>query len=74
MRKLKIHKKGILGITVEVPYETAIGTEKCISICVSEDGINVPATGTLGVNGIKALEQGLAVAKVIYDQGLEIVD
>lgn len=75
MKKLRIYNnKGVLGINVEVPYKTVAGTEEYISIYISEDGINVPATGTLGANGIKALEQALAVAKVIYDKGLEIVN
>lgn len=48
MRKLRIHNnKGTLGITVEAPYKTVTGTEKYVSICVNEDGINVHATGCM---------------------------
>ena len=72
MGKLKICKRSVLGTLVEVSWTTDLGSERRVSISVSEDGLNLVATGSLNASGIAALEQALAVAKVISANQLQI--
>lgn len=69
MSGIKIVDKGVLGVQIDVPYTTKLGSHRAVYVTVAESGINVAATSDLNADGVEALDQALAIAKAIQKRG-----
>ena len=69
MSGIKITDRGGMGIQIDVPFTTDLGTLNQVQVAVYESGINVVATSTLNADGLQALKQALAIAEAIQARG-----
>ena len=53
------------GIDIKVPYNGDFGIAKNVEVSVRTEGINIAATGTLSDRGQEALQDALALARLI---------
>jgi hypothetical protein len=69
MSGIKIVNKGVLGIQIDVPFVTDLGSDRNVNVTVSDFGINVAATGELNADGVQALKQAVNIAEAVQSRG-----
>lgn len=69
MSGIQIRDNGVIGIEIDVPYTTDLGSDNQIHVTVSDFGINVAGTSDLNADGYQALKQALAIAEAIQVRG-----